>query len=162
VIISRVHTRAEVSVRPAVAADARRITEVILAVGWSRDGEADPPESRWREVLADDAWWVGVAVDAGQPVGVATVKPADEMPGTGHITYLAVAPEFADRGIGGALVVAAVEEMRRRGYDRGRLRVAVTNGNARGFYEHMGWRDTRERMFHEELGLDLAEYEVEL
>jgi ribosomal protein S18 acetylase RimI-like enzyme len=155
-------TLSELKVRTAVAADARRIAEVILAVGWSRDGEADPPESRWREVLADDAWWVGVADDGGQPAGVATVKPADDAQGTGDITYLAVAPEHADRGIGGALLVAAVEEMRRRGYARGRLRVAVTNGNARGFYDHNGWRDTGERMFHEELGLDLAEYEVEL
>ena len=149
-------------VRAATADDARRITEIILAVGWSREGEPDPSESRWREVLADDDWWVGVADEDEQVVGVATVKPAPGLAGVGHITYLAVAPEYSGRGAGRALLAAAADEMRRRHYERARLRVAVANGHARRFYERNGWRDSGRRKFDEELGFDLADYELQL
>jgi ribosomal protein S18 acetylase RimI-like enzyme len=149
-----------VNVRPATQGDVRRIAEVIMAAGWSRDGEPDPPESRWREVLADDSWWVGVADDGEGPVGVATVKPDDDAPATGHITYLVVAPEYAGQGVGRALLDAAADEMRRRGYERAHLRVGVANAHARRFYERNGWRDTGRREFNEELGFDLADYEL--
>jgi ribosomal protein S18 acetylase RimI-like enzyme len=133
---------------------------VITAVGWQRDGEADPPESRWREIVADVDWWIVVADDGKEPVGVATVKPADDAPGTGHITYLVVAPESAGQGVGRALLDAAADEMRRRGYERAHLHVGVANAHARRFYERNGWLDTGRREFNEEFGFDLADYEL--
>jgi ribosomal protein S18 acetylase RimI-like enzyme len=64
--------------------------------------------------------------------------------------------------VGAALLSAAVDQMRDRGYERGQLRVVVDNHRARRFYERRGWRFTGDEGFNEELGLVLADYRLTL
>jgi hypothetical protein len=52
--------------------------------------------------------------------------------------------------------------MRERGFSSGRLLVAAGHGRARRFYEREGWRPTGHVETSGELGLELAEYVLEL
>ncbi|CAM5550048.1 hypothetical protein SVIOM74S_02801 [Streptomyces violarus] len=63
-------------------------------------------------------------------------------PGPGHVRRiqgLAVSEEVRGRGVGRALVRAAVDEARRRGARRLTLRVLAHNTPARGLYEAEGF-----------------------
>jgi RimJ/RimL family protein N-acetyltransferase len=152
-----------VRLRPAESGDADALAALMAAVDWLRDGAGDPPAARWREVIADDDWWVLVAHDDGGGLaGVVTVKPAEDLDGAGHISYLVVAPEHWGTGVAATLLAAAVDQMRDRGYERGQLRVVVDNHRARRFYERSGWRFTGHEAFHDELGLMLADYRLTL
>ena len=52
---------------------------------------------------------------------------------------LVVEPALHGRGIGTALLVTAIAEMRRRGHTRLRLKVDARNLSARRFYERLGF-----------------------
>ncbi|QIS09368.1 GNAT family N-acetyltransferase [Nocardia arthritidis] len=68
-----------------------------------------------------------------QPIPVASVAHVRQIQG------LAVETHVRGRGIGGALLEAAVAETRRQGANRLTLRVLATNTNARRLYERMGF-----------------------
>ncbi len=63
-------------------------------------------------------------------------------PGEFHVHNLAVLPEWRGRGIGKALLLSVEERARQRGYTKCSLDVSVDNPDARGFYEHLGYRVT--------------------
>jgi RimJ/RimL family protein N-acetyltransferase len=151
-----------VRLRRAESGDADALAALMAAVDWLREGAGDPPAARWREVIADDDWWVLLAHDGDGLAGVVTVKTAEDLDGAGDISYLVVAPEHWGTGVAAALLAAAVEQMRERGYERGQLRVVVDNHRARRFYERSGWRFTGDEGFNDELGLDLADYRLTL
>ena len=110
-----------------------------------------PPEDRAR------AWRVLVA---GRPVhGFAVLEQLD---GAVHLEQLSVDPGHGRRGIGAALLAAAVNEARRNGADRiTLLTYADIPWNAPWYARH-GWRETTElgpglralRQREKELGLD--------
>ncbi len=85
-----------------------------------------------------------VAEDGGQVVGFTAFGPtrdADEDPATvAEIFTIYLAPEAWRRGMGGALLAAAVEEQSRAGHRAATLWVLDANARARRFYEAAGWR----------------------
>jgi GNAT superfamily N-acetyltransferase len=75
-----------------------------------------------------------------------------------HLSYLFVDPEHQGRGVGARLLEHAQAEAARRGYSRMSLHTPRLNARARRFYERAGWSATGATIFHEEIGLEMAEY----
>jgi GNAT superfamily N-acetyltransferase len=137
-----------------VVADAAGIARVQLAGWeWAYRGimtdevldalDPDDRRARWHDILADDGNTV-VAVPVGDGViaGFASIGPCrdrDRM-GAGEVYALYVDPARAGRGIGAALLGAAVETLRRDGYERLVLWVLAANRRARRFYQAQGWQ----------------------
>jgi len=97
-----------------------------------------------------------VAVAGGQVVGFAHVTDQD---GHAHLEQLSVLPEHGRRGIGGALVHAAMEEARWAGYDDMSLctyRDVPWNGP---FYASLGFAEVERLSDHQQR---LHEYELAL
>jgi ribosomal protein S18 acetylase RimI-like enzyme len=83
-----------------------------------------------------------VAVVDGEIAGYVTLKPATELQASDHVLHvagLAVAEAARRRGVGRALMDAAVDEARRRGARRLTLRVLAPNLAARTLYERSGF-----------------------
>ena len=66
-------------------------------------------------------------------------------PGHGLLARLYVRPDLLGNGIGSALLEAAVDVMRRDGWNKLWLWVLEENHPARGMYERRGWVVQRER-----------------
>jgi ribosomal protein S18 acetylase RimI-like enzyme len=81
--------------------------------------------------------WLWGAWKNGQLVGGAQAR---ETVSSWHLSYLAVAPEFQNRGIGRLLWKAWLEEGRTRNQHRFALDVEEGNARARAWYERMGYR----------------------
>ena len=58
----------------------------------------------------------------------------------GHISTIAVSERGEGQGVGGALMRAAEESVRSKGFRRLTLNVFEANGRAREIYEHLGFR----------------------
>ncbi len=58
----------------------------------------------------------------------------------GHIINIAVHPDFRGRGIGKALMIEVMKELRRKGAKIFRLEVRVSNVVAQKLYESLGFR----------------------
>jgi ribosomal protein S18 acetylase RimI-like enzyme len=93
----------------------------------------EPPEGRL--LLACDGGGEAVEVAAGV-ICVRTIGP-----GTAEIKRMYVRPAFRRRGIGRALVDAAVAEMRAAGYERIRLDSARFMTEAHSVYRAAGFRE---------------------
>ncbi len=114
-------------IRPATAEDAEHIqaiefaadallVDILGAVDWPPAGDARERLSGPGFVLVVDA----PDAEAGRsPVGFVHVLDAD---GHAHLEQLSVLPEHARQGYGRALVAAAIDEARSRGYSRMTLR----------------------------------------
>jgi ribosomal protein S18 acetylase RimI-like enzyme len=145
-------------VRPAEESDAAAIARVKIAA-WRAayrgivpdpvlDGlDLEHEAATWRERLRDQAVVkVGVA-DLVEPpasprlVGYVSEGPArgDDMAGLGEVRAIYVDPAAQGRGVGRALLDAAVRGLAARGYDEAMLWVFEANAAARGFYERLGW-----------------------
>jgi ribosomal protein S18 acetylase RimI-like enzyme len=62
---------------------------------------------------------------------------------TGEIVVLAVLPQYEGRGIGKALLLQVVEDLRSLGYRRLFLGCSSDSSHrSHGFYRHLGWRPT--------------------
>lgn len=81
-----------------------------------------------------------VAEQAGAIVGVVTVEAMDA-PGTCEIGKLFVAPGVLRQGLGRALMAAAVDLARARGFARMEI---LADPNAAAFYESLGARFVRD------------------
>lgn len=87
-----------------------------------------------------------VAVTDEQPVGFTQVLEVD---GLAHLEQLSVLPEHGRRGIGRALVEAATEEARARGYREITLRTFADVPWNAPFYESCGFAESEpETEFH--------------
>jgi ribosomal protein S18 acetylase RimI-like enzyme len=147
-----------VVVRPAGVADAAAIAGVrirswrVAYRGIVPDAVLDEVDlveevARWRERLgAAAAAWVRVAFVAEPPgpprlVGFVTAGSARHAGegGLGEVWAIYVDPEAQDRGVGRALLDAAVRGLAIRGFREAVLWVFEANAPARGFYERMGW-----------------------
>jgi GNAT superfamily N-acetyltransferase len=92
----------------------------------------DQIRERWRDALAEGKS-VLVYEDQGEAVGVALTGPE-------WLDGLYVVPERWGRGVAVALHDAALEDLRRDGFERCHLWVLEGNSRARRFYERLGWR----------------------
>lgn len=126
-------------------------------------GERDQPEAFWRARLASPRAVTLVATDGGAHVGLIVVADVDDE--TAGIYAVWVAPAARGRGVGDALLAAAIDEARRRGRARAVLDVGVANAPARALYRRHGFAPTgrrsclpapREHVEEEELALDLG------
>jgi ribosomal protein S18 acetylase RimI-like enzyme len=83
-----------------------------------------------------------VAEEGGEPAGYVALGRPTRLESNRHVLSvrgLAVAPAFQGRGLGRALLRAAVEEARARGARRLTLRVLGTNVGGRALYESFGF-----------------------
>jgi ribosomal protein S18 acetylase RimI-like enzyme len=99
-------------------------------------------ERSWGTALADPAYGVVVAEDAGRVVGFVSFGPSrDEGASdrTAEIPAIYVDPEVLGTGVGRRLFDAAVGRLREAGYARATLWVLEANDRARRFYEKAGW-----------------------
>ncbi|WP_208971682.1 GNAT family N-acetyltransferase [Kineococcus rubinsiae] len=140
-----------VVVRPARPADAPAVAEVHVT-GWQvgyrglvEDAYLDALSvadrvGTWAQRLADGARVL--VADDGRVRGFATTGPVrdDDVPAeAGEVYALYVHPKAWGRGVGGALLTAALDDLAARGHQGCVLWTLEGNARARGFYEHRGW-----------------------
>lgn len=105
----RLTTAADIAVLPAVERSAAQSFRQIEGLGWLAD-EGVMPEWRHAELVAAGTSWV--AVDDDEPVGFLAAEVAGEEM---HIWELAVRRDQQGRGLGRALMQAAVNGAAARG-----------------------------------------------
>ncbi|MEU7421967.1 GNAT family N-acetyltransferase [Streptomyces antibioticus] len=131
-------------VRPAVLADGD-VLALIDRVTWSPlhavTPEPQPPYADFFDARHPPEEYL-VAESGGRVVGYVRLGRSTPLDCNAHVRQiqgLAVADEARGRGVGRALVRAAVEETRRRGARRLTLRVLGHNAPARRLYESEGF-----------------------
>jgi RimJ/RimL family protein N-acetyltransferase len=137
---------ADFVVRPARADDARAMAEVFAAVAAERDGIATEPPVDIAEHAARFASSVGgtvVAVADGQIVGMIHVTASRH--GFGEFGML-VDRAWRGRGVGSALVQAAVDRARRQGLHKLCLEVFTHNTAAIALYRKCGFAEEGRRV----------------
>ena len=130
-------------IRPASAADERALAAIHRAT-WTTavsPAGAPPADSRFlgTGILPQD---VLVAEDRGLVVGYVWLRRTGPHPAHDHVLVvdgLAVEPGEQGRGIGRALLAAAIDEATRRGGRKLTLRVLAPNTAARRLYTSMGF-----------------------
>jgi ribosomal-protein-alanine N-acetyltransferase len=151
--------------RRATLADLEDVLSVIArcddaAQGWAPEGPpGEGDRERVTELLASEDDHNEVAEANGAVVGYANLHERD---GAAHLSYLFVDPAHHGQRVGTQLMERALDVARGRGHTRATLGTAVLNAPARGFYERAGWRDTGGRRHQEDLGLEMAEYALDL
>jgi GNAT superfamily N-acetyltransferase len=151
---------ADVSVRPAVAADADEIGRIQIltwqvgyanllpaavlealspeqAAGAWRDAITAPPSAKHHVLVAKEQdWTVGFAA-----IGpAADLQPEDPEPQTTvEISPMLVEPRWGRRGHGSRLLAAAVDHARRDGMTRGIIWIPEADTASRDFYTSAGW-----------------------
>jgi ribosomal protein S18 acetylase RimI-like enzyme len=136
----------QVEIRAAVEEDRRGLAELFAAVAEERDGIAtEPPVDI--EVWAAKWWLEGtvVAVADGEIVGSLDVQVSRF--GFGEIG-MAVAREWRGRGVGSALLAAAIEWSRERGLHKLSLSVFPHNAAGIALYRKFGFVDEGRRVKH--------------
>ena len=113
--------------------------------------------ARWRKAFVEsmklESTLVRVAEDGrGRRLGFLWATMGDATPQMayrrmGTINDLFVVPGGRCRGIGGRLVTAAAEELKRRGAECLTLLVATANERAIGFYKRLGMKASSQQMF---------------
>ncbi len=123
-------------IRPARAGDAVAIAALDAAT-WSFDVTPSP-----RSSMPSSIEGMLVAEDGGEIVGYVAVGRATRLESNRHVADirgLAVAPDHQGRGLGRALVHAALDAARERGARKVMLRVLGPNTAARALYESCGF-----------------------
>ena len=123
-------------IRPARAGDAVAIAALDDAT-WSFDVTPSP-----RSSVPSSIDGMLVAEDGGEIVGYVAVGRATRLESNRHVADirgLAVAPDHQGRGLGRALVQAALDAARERGARKVTLRVLGPNTAARALYESCGF-----------------------
>jgi L-amino acid N-acyltransferase YncA len=132
-------------IRPAEDGDRRAIAELYAAVAEERDGiAAEPPVDVERRAASLQLEGTFVAVDNGI-VGVLSVEPTRF--GFGELGMF-VARDRRHRGVGSALLTAAIEWSRARGLHKLSLGVFPHNEAALGLYRKFGFVDEGLRVKH--------------
>ena len=139
--------------RPEDAAPLAAIDAVTWTAATSPAALPTEPRPFFRE--EEDPADTLVAVSDGAVLGYAKLRNTLQAPSHAHvleINGLAVDPGAIGRGIGGALVEAAVAEAARRGARKVTLRVLGTNAVARQLYARYGF--VEEGVLRDEFVLD--------
>jgi RimJ/RimL family protein N-acetyltransferase len=127
----------EITVRPAAADDRRALALLLAAVAEERDGIAAEPPIDVEELAASwrvDGTLIALAQDA--VIGEVSVDPS--WMGFGEIGMM-VAADWRGRGVGTALVAAAIEWARARGLHKLALSVFPHNAAAIALYRKFGF-----------------------
>ena len=109
--------------------------------------------------------WVLLAETDGELVGVVSlarstgVDPNPAPPGTVNLWQCFVRRDWQGRGLAGPLIDRAIDEARKRSFNRIVLWSAAGATQARRFYEREGWRLTGEEEPDTAIGLPLVQYE---
>jgi RimJ/RimL family protein N-acetyltransferase len=133
-------------IRPAEDADRRPLALLFAAVAEERDGiAAEPPIDIERRAAGWDLDRTLVAVAAGEIVGALSI---DDTPfGFGELGMF-VAADSRGRGVGTALVAAAIESARARGLHKLALSVFPHNEAAIALYRKFGFIEEGRRVKH--------------
>jgi RimJ/RimL family protein N-acetyltransferase len=143
------HAVAEFEVRRARREDARAMAEVFAAVAEERDGIASEPpvdvDARTK-LFADTIDGTIVAVAGGEIIG--SIHVAAMWSGVGEIG-MAIAKPWRGRGVGSALMAAAIERAREDGHLH-KLALEVFAHNAAGIalYRKFGFVEEGRRIKH--------------
>jgi ribosomal protein S18 acetylase RimI-like enzyme len=147
-------SRVCVRIRPAEHADLAKIAELIEAVDTSSgvfsgrpllETNATHVEQRLCEILDEGSRTLVVAVDdqAGRIVGLLVTRleeiGAIDLTPALHVTHLLVAPSHRRRGIGRALLAAAVHLADERGVDRVLATAAAGSREANRYLARLGF-----------------------
>jgi ribosomal protein S18 acetylase RimI-like enzyme len=115
------------------------LKEAPSAFGSTWEREKDRTEKEWRNAVVARTRFV--AESDGQAVGMASVGEAG--PGSaGSVTSFWVHPRARGKGVGDALLLAAIESARAAGYDELFLWVVEANDHAQRLYERHGFQRT--------------------
>lgn len=134
-----------VSVRAAEETDRRAVAELFAAVAEERDGIAsEPPVDLERIAERTDVERTLVAVSGGEIVGLLSVH---ERFGVGELGMM-VALEWRGRGVGSALVAAAIAWGREHGLHKLALSVFPHNAAALALYRKFGFVEEGRRHRH--------------
>jgi putative acetyltransferase len=137
---------ARVEIRRADEADRLPLARLFAAVAEERDGiAAEPPVDVERRAASRNLDCTVVAVEAGEIVGVVFVHVSPF--GYGELGMM-VAAAWRGRGVGSALVAAAIEEARRRGLHKLTLGVFPHNAAAIALYRKFGFTEEGRRAKH--------------
>ncbi len=90
----------------------------------------------WSELSEHDTRHYLVAVHADEVVGYAGLCA---YPGESFVQTIAVRPDMQGNGVGSALLVALIDEAKRRNMPTLGLEVRADNRVAQGMYEHFGF-----------------------
>jgi putative acetyltransferase len=127
----------EIQVRPAEDADRRSVALLFAAVAEERDGIAAEPPVDVEEMAAN--WNIGgTFVAEADQVIVGEIHIDRSWMGFGEIGMM-VANGWRGRGVGTALVAAAIEQARARGLHKLALSVFPHNGAAISLYRKFGF-----------------------
>ena len=114
-----------------------------------------------------DGSWGHLALRGTAPAGHIMIRPdrgeaGEQRPDVALLTQLFVREEHWGSGLAQQLHAVGIDDMRERGFRYGRLLVANGHRRAEAFYVRQGWLCTGELETSGELGLELAEYLLEL
>jgi ribosomal protein S18 acetylase RimI-like enzyme len=159
----------QITVREAFPEDAQTMA-AILAESWKAAYVGMVPQdyldsltgSKWGRLTGDMSTGklnAFLLLEDGVPAGaVGYAKSRDEsLADWGEIQFLYVKPGFCRRGYGEKLFRAAVEALKRLGFENCFLWVLKENRNAREFYSSIGFRETDDITHSEVMGKRLTE-----
>lgn len=136
----------EFEVRPVRPEDARRMAELLAAVAEERDGIAtEPPvdvDARTHEFAA---WAAGSLVAEADDAVIGMIHVGEGRFGVGELAML-VELGWRGRGVGSALVAAAIEEARIKGLHKLSLDVFSHNAAAIALYQKFGFVEEGRRV----------------
>lgn len=163
----------EFSLRAAAREEAPALAEILVAACRARYRAFAPPPvldsldaaAFAREMAASwDAYQTLVSVDPGEArLGFVRFGPdhsgdTDGATLRGHVRSLYVSPEAAGRGVGGALLGAALERLDAEGLETVTLWVFEGNREGRRFYERHGFTSTGTTRVEPGWGLPVVRY----
>lgn len=164
------------TIRPAKTADLGMVADNLVEGlstyrGWTPMAWNPPARTEMLLGLLQrfprDGSWGHVAFRATAPAGHILFRPdRDESdrprPGVALLTQLFVREQHWGSGLAQRLHALGVDGMVERGFESGRLLVANGHVRAQAFYARQGWQPTGSLETSGELGLELAEYVLEL
>lgn len=130
--MDRGETMAQIHFRKMMPEDADAVSVVearCFSVPWSR-------QSFWEEAMQKDAHYL-LALDGEKVIGYAGVWILGD---EGHISNVAVDPDYRRKGIGSKLLEAFLALMKTHGATSATLEMRVSNDAARNLYEKHGFK----------------------
>ncbi|MDD4074729.1 MAG: GNAT family N-acetyltransferase [Eubacteriales bacterium] len=117
------------------------------------------PEGRWAEHLDDANRHTLLCFDDGKMIGTSSFSASRfaQFAGWGEIISVYLLPDAMRKGYGTALLKAAIDELKKRGYRDVFLWVLEENLRARSFYEKLGFSPTGDYLDDTIGGKDLRE-----
>jgi RimJ/RimL family protein N-acetyltransferase len=167
---------ADFAIRPAKTADLGTIADNLVEGlstyrGWTPMAWNPPARTEMLIGLLQrfprDGSWAHVAFRGTAPAGHIMIRPdRDESDApradVALLTQLFVREQHWGSGLAQRLHALGVADMVQRGFTTGRLLVADGHARAQAFYARQGWQPTGHLETSGELGLELAEYVLEL